>query len=352
MIHSRLKRFFTVLAFISIIFVFNNVLFSGSHYYSTIGEMFAHMSSFIPFFSTKDFSKCLKVRSQSDLYEYLMEPKPCTTKTTVLWLIKSSVYRNGLRFALRKTWAQNVSEKFSRIFLIGSLENNQSTTLVEENKIFGDILQGKFIDSILNVKDKVFMGIQYAKKHCQNLKYFIIIDDDTVVLPWNLLTYLKRFDDVDELYAGFFFPNNRPVRNKLWRWYVSSESYSCNIYPRYASGQLIILNYKSLLKLDTLYREYEPISMDDSLIGVLAVIGDIEARELPWNLTTQIAQKCTILLEAHSSKSTEGLIGCHNADGADHQKRLWIELCYSSLSLNSDKNLVHLFCNNYDIWIF
>lgn len=98
--------------------------------------------------------------------------------------------------------------------------------------------------------------------------------------------------------------------------------------------------------MDSLYRKYLPISMDDALLGLLASMGNITAREIPWNITSG---DCVSLLSVHNGKSKEGLLGCHNADLPEHQKQLWTELCYSSLSATTDRNLLQLFCSDYSL---
>lgn len=313
--------------------------------FSTFFEMMDYLSTFISFVSTRNFYNCLEKRSEPLSEQYAAIPRSCTDQTNLLFLIKSSIYRNSLRHSLRTTWAKNVSSSISHIFLIGSRGNEPIISLMEENNKYGDILQGPFMDTMSSVAHKVIMGLGFAKHNCRNVRYIIIADDDSLLVPWNLLPELETLSTLSfsqYFYSGFVYKNRRPIRNPYSRWFVPRSAYDCNIYPKYAGGELIIINSNMLSKLVQLSHLYNTLPMDDIMIAVMAKMSSVNAVELDFNQHVN----CQDLLTVHKSENSKDLIVCHGADDHVLQKLLWLELCYTTISTKSDTKLMKQYCTN------
>lgn len=55
--------------------------------------------------------KCVTEKEKyQDNYRWIIRPEACDKIVSVLLLIKSSIVRNSLRHAIRKTWGQNIND--------------------------------------------------------------------------------------------------------------------------------------------------------------------------------------------------------------------------------------------------
>lgn len=57
----------------------------------------------------KSFAKCLNTTENTNIPEFEIKPENCSIDVDLVWLIKSSIYRNLLRQSIRKTWGQEIN---------------------------------------------------------------------------------------------------------------------------------------------------------------------------------------------------------------------------------------------------
>jgi len=56
------------------------------------------------------YGKCVqKANNLSVTFQWTIKPEPCSEKDSLVMLIKSSIFRNALRWQVRKTWAKEAS---------------------------------------------------------------------------------------------------------------------------------------------------------------------------------------------------------------------------------------------------
>lgn len=210
----------------------------------------------------------------------------------------------------------------------------------KEHQIYKDILQGTFLDTFASVTHKVISGIQFVKLYCQSVKLIVIADDDSMILPWNLIQQLPN-DLCTDYYGGFFPVVSPPIRNKTDRWYVSYESYKCDWYPRYAFGSMFVLSYHTMNKIFNSVQNVVPLSMDDVFVGGLVSDYNIPITEYPGDKYAM----CDHLVNPHNSKPVKNLIACHMSEFAHIQYLLWSEFCHSPTPNSETAELQVLYCD-------
>lgn len=236
-----------------------------------------------------------------------------------------------------------------RIFVVGISSTDSKVALIEkENEIEKDILQVPFEDTFRNVSSKVITAMKFIKTYCSNAKLIIIADDDAVIMPWNLFSYIK-FDykntsALDLFYGGFVYYNinTSDYRDKKARHYFSEAEYNCSTFAPYALGNAFIMSYKVMVQLYYLAQSFKFLFSDDIFLAVLANIANISLTGFPHD---KLSFNPTGVLEPHGRPDLSHLITMHGADYSDQQTRVWLEMCYSKTNDEEATRLVLKYCS-------
>ncbi|KAK5643272.1 hypothetical protein RI129_007117 [Pyrocoelia pectoralis] len=148
---------------------------------------------------------------------------------------------------MRRAFPTDALKKFDirRIFLLGLAPTDKYTkqaAIVDEERRFGDLLQGNFIEAYRNLTYKHLMGIQWAAANCQRVKYVIKMDDDIVVNFYKLVDLLHTLRLPRKLLAGYILSGMAPVREPANKWYIRLDEYKYPSYPTFLSGWFYITN--------------------------------------------------------------------------------------------------------------
>ncbi|KAF6211537.1 hypothetical protein GE061_012050 [Apolygus lucorum] len=147
------------------------------------------------------------------------------------------------RSALRRAYPS--SELFTlgitRVFLLARTRHKTTdvsqAALEDENRKFGDLLQGNFYESYRNLTYKHAMGLKWASNLCPQIKYILKMDDDIVVDLYKVVDVLRAYERNSTFdLLGYVFDNLRPIRMKANKWYVTKQEYYRNYYPKFLSG--------------------------------------------------------------------------------------------------------------------
>lgn len=83
----------------------------------------------------------------------------------------------------------NITDFF---FFSGSVNSSDlQKTLNEENRSYGDLVQGSFLDTYRNITYKHVMVFKYVLYHCPKAKYVLKTDDDVFVNIPTMKNFLK-----------------------------------------------------------------------------------------------------------------------------------------------------------------
>jgi len=184
------------------------------------------------------------------------------------------------REAIRKTWAQdiyynenNITEYSVKIlFVLGLSENNTINEIVsDEDSMFGDILQLKFIDSYYNCTLKSIAILRWTLFHCNRVNSIMKADDDMVINLKNLQSFLMDIRNKSHSIYGLIAHGWGPFRNKDTKWYISRRVYPGAKWPDFIVGAHIMTSdCIALLYCKALYT-LPAIAFEDVYItGVLA----------------------------------------------------------------------------------
>lgn len=178
------------------------------------------------------------------------------------------------RLIIRQSWGSLLFYKkwsIRLIFLIGEADRGlqplneeekfteQERLLDNEQAMFGDLVQGNFIDSYRNLTYKIMMGFKWVLTYCNNSKFVLKVDDDMFIDIMRFLNWrgedLQALTDenhpkysVPELYCSTFV-GTKPQRCIGCKWYTSETEWPSDYYPDYCSGGCYGLTVDLIRKL-------------------------------------------------------------------------------------------------------
>ncbi|XP_069102813.1 lactosylceramide 1,3-N-acetyl-beta-D-glucosaminyltransferase-like isoform X2 [Argopecten irradians] len=156
-----------------------------------------------------------------------------------------------------------------------STEEEVQVFIDYEARKFRDIVQENFRDSYRNNTYKTIMGYNWAMEFCPTASYLLFIDDDVLV---DTDSFIKHIDDIsdqprhiiDNLYMGLLIPCGVPYRDNRSKWYISKDEYPYDFWPPYLAGGAFLMSHVSALKFQLAIPYVEPVSIDDSYLGIVA----------------------------------------------------------------------------------
>lgn len=201
--------------------------------------------------------------------------------TKVAISVKSSIGNFQKRQQIRQTWASfncRMSLEFSVLFVLGTndrlntAEREIQEQVATESAKYGDILQYDFHDNYYNNTYKVMSIMDYFVTNLAGVRFLLIVDDDYFVNPRILMETVSADFSEDEFHSfvgGFVWYENRPIRYKSNKWYVSYDSYPYEYYPPYATGGFILISNVMVKKFHKLLPFVQYLPFEDVLIGIL-----------------------------------------------------------------------------------
>ncbi|XP_018563735.1 beta-1,3-galactosyltransferase 5 [Anoplophora glabripennis] len=195
-----------------------------------------------------------------------------------LFIVTSYFANTETRSSMRRIFTREDLKllNFRRVFLLGEAPADKFVNQKEvedESKMFGDIVQGNFIEAYRNLTYKHVMGLKWAKDYCSNAKYVIKMDDDIVVNVERVPNLLQSFKlpKSGNFMAGYILKNMFPIREPANKWYVTPEEYDQNTYPLFVSGWFYVTTPNTSAKLVALSKTTKYFWIDDTYItGILA----------------------------------------------------------------------------------
>lgn len=112
----------------------------------------------------------------------------------VLMLVHSHPDSVEARLAYRKY----VPKEFRLVSLFGSGSASDQAQIEKESEIYGDIVQGSFLEVYRNLTRKHIMGLTWAALYCPTASFVLKSDDDIVHNYTTILNYLKSLQLTEE----------------------------------------------------------------------------------------------------------------------------------------------------------
>ncbi|CAJ0607943.1 unnamed protein product [Cylicocyclus nassatus] len=165
--------------------------------------------------------------------------------------------------------------RYCAIFPIGLLHNSaEIVRLEEELNLFGDILQGDYLESYNNLSLKTLSALRYAAVAYPTVEAIMKIDDD---VAWNVpkvANYIKQI--LPRSISCYKYDDRLPVRKPTSKWYTSYDEYPQEKFPPYCSGVAYIIHKDALMPMLEVVPEQSFFWIDDVFItGFLTRSADI-----------------------------------------------------------------------------
>ena len=173
----------------------------------------------------------------------------CLKGTTMLIAAYSHPKDVLARQAIRNTWANaQVRENFhvTIIFPIGlPLNETVHRQLVHEYRLYGDLVQGDFLDTYDNLTYKGIAVLKWASIFCKSVPFFLKVDLDVFVNTPILVPFLeKKYSTESHFMACQMLWRSLVLRPDRWcdKWCVSKEDYTQDMYPPYCHGSFYVIS--------------------------------------------------------------------------------------------------------------
>ncbi|XP_030758174.1 beta-1,3-galactosyltransferase 5-like [Sitophilus oryzae] len=205
----------------------------------------------------------------NDFYFTIINPEACNAPVFLLVLVSSAANHLHHRHIIRTTWKQHRTG-IKIIFVLGKIQDIiLQRDIMKESDVYGDVIQGNFLDTYRNLTYKTMSAFKYMLYHCKKASYVLKIDDDDFVNMPLLLNFLKNdlsVSGTDNLFICNHLTGYRVNRNVSSKWYVSEMDLSDDFYPSYCAGWYVLLSPDVLFRLYETTQKLKYISVDDALI--------------------------------------------------------------------------------------
>ncbi|XP_045186972.1 beta-1,3-galactosyltransferase 5-like [Mercenaria mercenaria] len=169
------------------------------------------------------------------------------TNLTILVLVLSSTGNLNKRQALRQTWTNGTFYRpygtLKALFLLGIGDDaDVQNKINKESQLYGDIVQGGFIDTYNNLTLKSTMGFEWATDRCRNAKYVIKTDDDIVINMFKLFQNTILRESECDFHVYCHRQQNIVVRENTSKWYVGQDHFKgWTRYSTYCGGSFVMI---------------------------------------------------------------------------------------------------------------
>jgi hypothetical protein len=202
-------------------------------------------------------------------------------KRALLIAVKTSPERLANRDAIRNTWGstkQHNGFRIATVFVMGRM-SQQSTDLYgdilgAEQRQYGDLLVGDFIDSYRNNTLKFIHSIGLARNYCgnaQGVSYVLLVDDDYMVSMGNLIAEIEKHPPNERLYMGWRIDTS-PFRLIFAKHRVSLETYPYDLYPPYVTAGAVLLTSQTVKEFYLAIQHSQVYLMDDIYAGIISYL--------------------------------------------------------------------------------
>ena len=185
-------------------------------------------------------------------FSYLINnPKLChqvNESVGLLVWVHSTPEHTRIRTVVRETWASLLPTyigKVKVVFFLGAVNNELlQSRLYYENELYRDIVQETYVDSYRNITYKGMSALKWITRFCNNTQLVLKTDDDAMVDVRTLFTQLDGTLNYPKkpLGNGNVARNVPAVRDGVYKWSVTEEEYSRDVYPPFCPGLAFLLS--------------------------------------------------------------------------------------------------------------
>ncbi|XP_047999503.1 acetylgalactosaminyl-O-glycosyl-glycoprotein beta-1,3-N-acetylglucosaminyltransferase-like isoform X2 [Leguminivora glycinivorella] len=169
-------------------------------------------------------------------------PELCAARgagTRLVVLVPSAPAHARQRQAVRLTWGHaGRRADVALAFVLGAPPPELRAALDREDALYGDIIEGRHVDSYGNLTLKTLSMLEWFATHCPLAARLLKADDDTFVNVEGVLRFAEAPARRGAARAvwGKVWRAGRPVRNASSKFFVPAEEFPGAVYPAYANG--------------------------------------------------------------------------------------------------------------------
>lgn len=206
--------------------------------------------------------------------------------------------------------------RIQTLFFLGGLSEERNSIrfykdIVNESQTYGDlVLDNGYIDAYRNLTLKGVSAIKWISTYCPNTFRVMKIDDDTMVNPYNLVTFLKGQSEItmSEIICKVT-QGVGPIRNPKSKYHVSVGEYKDDYYPPYCQGYGYIFPPKALPRLVNAVGKSKLIAMEDVyLTGITGQNAGVRLHPLTAMFATTFS-KFELFLERITTRPELMIVG-------------------------------------------
>ncbi|XP_046334742.2 UDP-GalNAc:beta-1,3-N-acetylgalactosaminyltransferase 1-like [Haliotis rufescens] len=204
-------------------------------------------------------------------FMYSLNTSVCSNTNVFLMLVIHSATGNARkRERIRKTYgsvAKYKGRKLAHVFMLGTSNNDRvQNSIINESKLYGDIVQGNFPDIYTSLPRKHIMSMDWYLRHC-NSSYILKLDDDVFINPYRVVDFLTGGHlDQRTMYCTKI-TGRGPVRGSKYKSYVSYEEYPFDIYPSFCLGYAYITTPGVWHLMHEVSKNSKSLRMDDVFVS-------------------------------------------------------------------------------------
>jgi len=151
----------------------------------------------------------------------------------IICFVISAPKNRQARSAIRRTWGKQLKP----LFVMGRSDNATMNFVMNEAKVFNDIIVEDFLDSYMNLTIKTAFAMKNFLQLFGNSKLFLKIDDDVFFNTEKLPQMLG----LGNVILGRLGESQKPHRDKENKWYVPRWMYAAERFPAYIDGPAYII---------------------------------------------------------------------------------------------------------------
>ncbi|XP_073699787.1 beta-1,3-galactosyltransferase 1-like [Garra rufa] len=212
------------------------------------------------------------VAHPSNYHFILDEPDKCKQNPFLVLMVPVAPYQVDARNAIRSTWGNESSvqgKTLLTLFLVGLTRGSEvQQQLEEESRQHRDLVQSNFVDSYFNLTIKTMVIMDWLATRCPQANYSMKVDSDMYINLENLMNLLLAPNTPRKNYmTGFLMWNQKVIRNKTSKYYVSEELYPEPKYPLYVLGVAYVFSNDLPPKIVEVSKHMQPFNIEDAYVG-------------------------------------------------------------------------------------
>ncbi|MCP9264113.1 Hexosyltransferase [Dirofilaria immitis] len=189
----------------------------------------------------------------------------CKQGPKYLVVIISRTSSFDIRNAIRDTWINPNNSNILRngfvvaYFLVGMKSDTMiMMKIIEESKKYNDLIVTSIEDIYETLTLKVYTAMYFKETYCQNVTYYIKVDDDVVLDLDRLDQQIISLSNLAYIYGAIRY-KEAVIRQRMSKYFIPYKCYSRNFYPPFALGMMYIIPREAFEKFGMHYRWlYEP----------------------------------------------------------------------------------------------